>query len=55
MENKSHKLAYYSSLQTVALYSFNEIESTFPLPSLKLCHRLLKATWQGFHLFDKEM
>ena len=53
-ENKSHNLAYCSSLQAVVVYNFIEIESTFSLAFLKLCGWLLIAPWDGFHLFNKE-
>ena len=32
MGNKSHNLLYCSSLQSVVVYNFTEIESTFPVP-----------------------
>ena len=48
-------MAYCSSLQTVVVYNFREIESTFSVSFLKLRGRLLIAPWHGFHLFDKEM
>ena len=55
MENKSHNLAYCSSLQPVVVYNFREIESTFSVPFLKLRGWLLIAPWHGFHLFENEM
>ena len=43
----------YCFFQLVVVYSFSEIESTFPVLFLKLCDRLLIAQWHGFHyLFD---
>ena len=50
---KSHNLACCSSLQPVVVYNFSEIESTFPVPFLKLRGQLLMASWHGFHLIRK--
>ena len=30
--NKSHNLTYYSSLQTVVVYNFSEVEHNFMVP-----------------------
>ena len=44
----------FSSIQPAVVYNFSKIESTFPVPFLKLRGQLLMAPWHGFHLFDKE-
>ena len=43
-------MAYCSSLQTVVVYNFREIESTFSVSFLKFRGRLLIAPWHGFHI-----
>ena len=54
LENKSHNLAYSSSLQPVIVYNFSELECNFPVPFLKLRDRLLMAPLHGFCLFHRE-